>query len=212
MKLTVYLCHNLQDKRTTQLWLQKRVHVVWAHAPTCGCTCTWVWTRVHTCSWSKQIKLHQRCTGEEKLCFGVRQWVQQNLITFSIICFIQKGRFAEGIGVWLPSQGEIPLLKEAQAPQQSDAVLRVIISLASFQTNKYNRVASANFKSKKPIPKMCGQTVVLCHWRSKGKVFMCCARVSHGSGADWGQCQDLPQTYCPGRGFQCPVGLTFAYI
>lgn len=66
-----------------------------------------------------------------------------------MICFGQKGRFAEGIGVWLPSQGEMPLVKAAQAVQQSDAVLAVIISLASFQTNKYNRVASANFKSKK---------------------------------------------------------------
>lgn len=66
-----------------------------------------------------------------------------------MICFGQKGRFAEGIGVWLPSQGEMPLVKAAQAVQQSDAVLGVIISLASFQTNKYNRVASANFKSKK---------------------------------------------------------------
>lgn len=28
---------------------------------------------------------------------------------------------------------------------------------------------------------MCGQTVVLCLWRSKGRVFTCCARVSQGA-------------------------------
>ena len=47
MKFTVYLCHNPQDKRTTQLWLQKHGHVVCVHASTHCCTCTCVQTHVH---------------------------------------------------------------------------------------------------------------------------------------------------------------------
>lgn len=179
-----------------------------------------VWLCVHvgmnTCAHVFFIKTDKAASemhrGEEKFCFGSETLgkIKPNYLFNNLSR--SKRKICRGDWCVTAIPGEIPLLKAAQLMQQSDAVLWVIISLASFQTNKYNRVASANFKSKKPIPKMCGQGVVLCLWRSKGKVFMCCARVSHGSGADWGQCQGLPQTSCPSRGSQCPMGLTFAYI
>lgn len=180
-----------------------------------------VWLCVHvgmnTCAHVFFIKTDKAASemhrGEEKFCFGGERVgkIKPNYF-FNNLSRSKKKICSGDWCVWLPSQGEIPLLKAAQPMQQSDAVLWVIISLASSQKKKYNRVASANFKSKKPIPKMSGQAVVLCLWRSKGKVFSCCARVSHGSGAGWGQCQGLPQTYCPSRGSQCPMALTFAYI
>lgn len=179
-----------------------------------------VWLCVHvgmnTCAHVFFIKTVKAASemhrGEEKFCFGSETLgkIKPNYLFNNLSR--SKRKICRGDWCVTAIPGEIPLLKAAQLMQQSDAVLWVIISLASFQTNKYNRVASANFKSKKPIPKMCGQGVVLCLWRSKGKVFMCCARVSHGSGAHWGQCQGLPQTSCPSRGSQCPMGLTFAYI
>lgn len=75
MKFTVYLCHNLQDKRTTQLWLQNHMHVVCVHAYTYCCMCMCIQTQARTL---KQIKLHLRCTGEKKkvLFLEVGEWVK----------------------------------------------------------------------------------------------------------------------------------------